>query len=167
MKWILQAFRVILKNLCSYKLCGPQQKPEWNQFEFYPSNICRFFSVNDECIAIFRQSDSSIDAWTWPPDLFHTSTLVSMLLIILTLGVNTALGPVHTEQDRDVNVNVMLIVPTFDLSDGPCDDQNGLHTHFARPLEIIVLSAAQSFPRLLILNALNTSTMPGTRKVIG
>ena len=37
-------------------------------------------------------------------------------------------------------------------------------------LEIIVLSAAQSFPRLLIHNAIlfiNTPTMHGTKEVIG
>ena len=39
-----------------------------------------------------------------------------------------------TKQHHHINVkiNIMLMIGTFDLSDGHCDTQNGLHTHSAR-----------------------------------
>ena len=50
------------------------------------------------------------------------------------LILSTDLTPVHTERRRHVNanVNVTLTCRTFDLSDGNCDGQNGLLTHFTR-----------------------------------
>ena len=42
------------------------------------------------------------------------------------------LRPVHTKRNHHVNVNVMLTGGTFDVFDGNCDGENGLHNHFAR-----------------------------------
>ena len=58
------------------------------------------------------------------------------------MGLQSPWRSVHTEQLRHVNVsfNVMLTGGTFDLSDGNCEGQNGLHTHFAYQCSVFTLT---------------------------